>query len=179
MSVTVRKHSEAAVRSLPTALQNQLDIKCYTMSPAYSIDFRTATSAADWVARCREMPLTFVDPRSGNTYVLRVAGDKNIESKQTMRVTGELWKFVHNELTNNGKWKDGMKLGTTGGKIVCTSSSTAKVVEPFLIKTLPGNPGRSSTVVQNRNELSTFDIKEENAKAAMDLALSIVAALTK
>mmetsp|Transcript_41518 Transcript_41518/g.118737 ORF Transcript_41518/g.118737 Transcript_41518/m.118737 type:complete len:270 (+) Transcript_41518:479-1288(+) len=150
------------------------------MSLAYFIDFPTAASAADWVVRCREMPLRFVDPRSGNSCVLRVAGDRSIESRQTMRVMGELWEFVHNELTKNGKCKEGMKLGTTGGKgcryIVVDGED---VRELFLIKTLPGNQGRTFIVVQNRNELATFDIKEEDATAAIDLALSTVSALTK
>mmetsp|Transcript_41517 Transcript_41517/g.118730 ORF Transcript_41517/g.118730 Transcript_41517/m.118730 type:complete len:177 (+) Transcript_41517:403-933(+) len=175
ISVTLRKHNELAISSLLTTLQNQLDIKCCDMSLAYSIDFPTAASASDWAARCSEMPLRFVDGRSGNNYVLRVAGDGSIESRQTMKVMGELWKF-----TKKGKWKHGMKLGSTGGtgclNIVVDGED---VRELFLIKTMPSNQGRTSTVVQNHNEMSTFDIKGDDANAAVDLALSNVAAWTK
>jgi len=175
ISVTLRKHSESAISTLPTILQNQLDIKCYSMSLAYSIDFRTAASAADWAVRSREMPLGFVDGHSGNNYVLRVAGDRIIESTQTMRVMGALWKF-----TKNGKWKDGMKLGSIGGKCCLNIVIDGEDVREFFhIETWPGNQGRTSTVVQNHNELFTFDIKEEDANVAIDLALSMVTALAK
>jgi hypothetical protein len=161
-------------------MQKELDIKCYNMSQAYSIDFPTAASAADWVARCRATPLQWIDPRSGATCNLRVGGDRSIESRQTMRVMGELWKFVMTDMQKRGAWKEGMKLGTTGGKgCLYLIVDGEDVRELFLTKTIPGDLGRSSTVVHNRAELVGLGIKEEDAKAAIDLALATVLAMSK